>query len=94
MGGESLRRFLWRNIPMSELNIFVDESGDFGDYAKHSPFYIVTMVFHDQNVDISRQLEILNDNLRNMGYENVAIHTEPLIRREKIYEYVTLPFQK
>ena len=73
---------------MSELSIFVDESGDFGDYAKHSQFYVVTMVFHDQSVDISRQLEILNDNLRNMGYENVAIHTEPLIRREEIYKNV------
>ena len=64
---------------MSELSIFVDESGDFGDYAKHSPFYVVTMVFHDQGVDISKQIEILNENLKNKGYVNVAIHTEPLI---------------
>ena len=33
---------------MRELSIFVDESGDFGEYEKHSPYYIVSMVFHDQ----------------------------------------------
>ena len=73
---------------MHELSVFVDESGDFGEYAKHSPFYVVTMVFHDQNVDISNQIDILNENLRNRGYENTAVHTEPLIRREEIYKNV------
>lgn len=37
---------------MRELSIFVDESGDFGEYEKHSPFYIITMLLHDQNADI------------------------------------------
>ncbi len=73
---------------MRELSIFVDESGDFGEYAKHSPYYAVTMIFHDQNIDISKQLSILNENLKNMGYENTAIHTEPLIQREEIYKNV------
>lgn len=73
---------------MSELSIFVDESGDFGKYAKHSPFYVLTMVFHDQSIDISEQIKHLNDDLKNMGYENTAVHTEPLIRREEIYQNV------
>ena len=29
---------------MKELSIFVDESGDFGEYNRVSPFYIVTVV--------------------------------------------------
>lgn len=29
---------------MKELSIFIDESGDFGEYDYHSPWYIVTMV--------------------------------------------------
>lgn len=73
---------------MHELSSFVDESGDFGEYAKHSPYYVVTMVFHDQDIDLSRQLNNLNAALNNWGYENVAIHTEPLIRREEIYKNV------
>ncbi len=35
---------------MRELGIFVDESGDWGEYKHHSPYYIITFVFHDQNI--------------------------------------------
>ena len=38
---------------MKTLSIFVDESGDFEEYEQHAPYYIVTMVFHDQSKDIS-----------------------------------------
>lgn len=73
---------------MKELSIFVDESGDFGEYEKHAPYYIVTMVFHDQSVDISDNIKFLNNSLRQIGYGGKqAIHTEPLIRREKTYQY-------
>ena len=41
---------------MKELSIFIDESGDFGPYAKHSPYYLVTMVFHDQRRSIDQAL--------------------------------------
>lgn len=73
---------------MKELSIFVDESGDFGEYEKHAPYYIVTMVFYDQSVDISENLHKLDGSLKQMGYgDGQAIHTEPLIRREKPYQY-------
>ena len=73
---------------MKELSVFVDESGDFGEYEKHAPYYIVTMVFHDQTIDISNNIKILNNSLKQIGYGNEqAIHTEPLIRREKPYQY-------
>ena len=73
---------------MKELSIFVDESGDFGEFEKHAPYYIVTMVFHDQAVDISDNLNKLKNSLEQMGYgDEQAIHTEPLIRREKPYQY-------
>ena len=50
---------------MKELSIFVDESGDFGEYERHAPYYIVTMVFHDQAIDISNNINILNNSLKN-----------------------------
>lgn len=39
-----------------ELSIFIDESGDFGEYDHHSPFYIITMVFNAllTNIDFRR----------------------------------------
>ena len=37
---------------MRELSIFVDESGDFGPYKLHSPFYIVTLMFFASERDL------------------------------------------
>ncbi|MBP3489493.1 MAG: DUF3800 domain-containing protein [Roseburia sp.] len=70
---------------MKELSIFVDESGDFGEYSAHAPYYIVAMVLHDQANDITTEIAKLNRELKNLGYENHVVHTEPLIRREEDY---------
>lgn len=72
---------------MSELSIFIDESGDFGPYDYHSPYYIITMVFHDQSVDISTPLIKLNKDLTSRGFPNHCVHTGPIIRRENEYEF-------
>ncbi len=67
------------------LSIFIDESGDFGEYAAHSPYYLVTMVLHDQRVNIGHQISRFYEHVKNIGYEDHAIHAGPLIRRESIY---------
>lgn len=72
---------------MNELSIFVDESGDFGSYQKHAPYYIITMVFHEQDSDISKNIEKLDAAMKQFDCDNMAIHTEPLIRREEPYQY-------
>lgn len=72
---------------MRELSIFVDESGDFGCYERHAPYYVVTMVLHDQRIDISEAIRRLDESLAYLGYAGgQAIHTEPLIRRENPYQ--------
>ena len=71
---------------MKELSIFVDESGDFGEYAKHSPYYIITMVLHDQKDSLINDISKLKFELSSLGYENdFVVHTGPLIRKEEIY---------
>ena len=67
------------------LNIFIDESGDFGDFQPHSPFYLVTMLFHNQANDIERDNAILDANIKNIGFDFHALHTGPIIRREGFY---------
>lgn len=67
------------------LSIFVDESGDFGKLDIKSPYYYVTLVFHEQNRDISENVSILERKLANWGLPNHYIHVGPLIRREKPY---------
>ena len=49
---------------MKELSVFVDESGDFGGYEIHSPYYIVTMVFHDQDIDITEIENLFSKGIR------------------------------
>jgi hypothetical protein len=68
---------------VKELSIFVDESGDFGLYEHHSPFYIVTLVFHDQSADITESVFRLNERITHLGLSNYYVHTGPLIRRER-----------
>jgi len=73
---------------MNTLSIFVDESGDFGAFEKHAPYYLITMVFHNQSADLSPNIHALNLSLSLLGYgENQAVHTEPLIRREPPYQH-------
>ena len=67
------------------LSIFLDESGDIGEYQPHSPYYVITMVFHDQSYDLTDHLKRLDQELSYLGYDNMAIHTEPLVRREEAY---------
>lgn len=68
-----------------ELSIFIDESGDFGRYDKQSPFYIVTLVFHNQSVDISESITRLQLWLKDAGINDEYIHTHPIIRKEEPY---------
>ena len=71
---------------MKELSVFIDESGDFGDYSFHSPYYIITMVFHNQDADIQDEVSRLDTELSYLGLNNLCIHTGPIIRKEEIYK--------
>ena len=68
------------------LSVFIDESGDLGEYNTITEFYIVSFVFHDQSNNINGQIERLDNSLKMYSMETFAIHTEPLIRREEIYK--------
>ena len=67
------------------LSVFIDESGDFGQFDVKHPMYYVAMVMHDQSNDISANINALETLISNWGYPNHAIHTGPLIRKESVY---------
>lgn len=75
---------------MKELSIFVDESGDFGDYAEHSSYYIISMILHDQSIDITKDVDWLESKLADLGYPNHCMHSGPIIRNEQEYRKETL----
>ena len=70
---------------MKETSIFVDESGDFGPFATHSPYYIVAFVVHNQSYDILPELTKLDKELSLLGYPNHCVHVGPIIRKEPPY---------
>ena len=80
---------------MKELSIFVDESGDFGEYDYHAPYYIISLVIHDQKNDILNDLKFLDRELANIGWKNHCVHAGPIIRSEEEYRgYNLLDRQK
>ena len=68
---------------MKELSIFIDESGDFGAYESHSPYYIITMVFHDQSQDVRPAVERLDRELSYLGMESLAYIRDRSFGRKK-----------
>lgn len=74
---------LWR--VMKELSIFVDESGDLGEYDFRAPYYIISLVLHDQDYNMNSELTILEESLANIGWKNHCIHAGPIIRSEEEY---------
>lgn len=75
---------------MKELSIFIDESGDFGEYDYRCPYYIIAMVMHDQSYDISADLEKLERELDYIGYSNHCVHAGPIIRQEQEYRFESM----
>lgn len=77
---------------MRELSIFVDESGDFGDYESHCPFYIFTLIFHDQKSSITNQIKWLEEKLDLFQLKKShCFHTGPIIRKEEDYRNYEIP---
>lgn len=76
------------------LSVFIDESGDFGPYESHSPYYFVSMILHDQTTDISENIKVFDSHLLNLGYQHHTVHSGPLIRRESVYSNDLLEARK
>ena len=77
------------NNAITTLSIFVDESGNFSIPDRDSRFYIIGMVFHDQSVDISEAVALLERSDSEVGLEGHCFHAGPFIRREKNYSMLS-----
>lgn len=75
---------------MKELSIFIDESGDFGQTVNQSPYYIVTLLFHDQSDDITENITRLKQWLLDASINDEYIHTHPIIRKEDPYHNLSI----
>ena len=66
------------------LSVFIDESGDFGQYNPASPNYYVTMVLHNQETDISKNIEALERQVSNWGYQAHTINQGDCAEKTKL----------
>lgn len=62
---------------MKELSVFVDESGEFGSSSK---YYLVTLLFHDQNIDVTPNISRHIQALHQSSLEDVQFHMTPILR--------------
>ena len=57
----------------------------------NSPFYIFTLVFHDQSHSIDEQIKHLERGLSDIGFESRhCFHAGPIIRREEDYQNLSV----
>lgn len=78
---------------MKRLNIFVDETGEFGFGNGASELYGVSFTFHEHDDDIMPELYKLNDCLNRIGYTDM-IHMADLIMRREDYKYFDIEKRK
>ena len=78
---------------MKRLNIFVDETGEFGFGKDASKLYGVSFTFHEQRHSIKEELETLNERLNRIGYSNM-IHMADLIMKRGEYQYFDIKVRK
>lgn len=78
---------------MKRLNIFVDETGEFGYGARASLLYGISFTFHEQDEDISKEIDNLNNRLKRIGYTGM-IHMADLIMRRGDYTNFNIKVRK
>ena len=71
------------------LNIFIDESGDFGFTEGSSELYAVSFTIHESDDSIINDLEYLNNRLKKADYDGM-IHLADLIARRGDYAHFDL----
>ena len=76
---------------MRELSVFIDESGSDGLRDK---YYLVTLVLHEQDDDISEGIKLYEQSLVEKGLPDVPFHASPLLNGHGDYEGMELADRK
>lgn len=76
---------------MNELSIFVDESGE---QKGPSKYYLLTLVFHNQDSDISEAVNCYERSLSDKRLPDIAFHASPLMNGHDEYNGLSLEMRK
>ena len=80
-------------IKIKRLNIFIDESGDFGFVKGSSDLYAVSFTLHESSDSIQSELKYLNERLKDLDYEGM-IHLAYLVAKRGDYSHFDLEKRK
>ena len=80
-------------ISLKRLNIFLDETGEFGFGKGASKLYGVSFTFHEHTDDIMKELNTLNERLNRIGYTKM-IHMADLIMHRGDYKNFNIETRK
>ena len=90
--GDVLPLFLYLgDFTVREIGIFADESGGQGG---HSRYYVLTLVFHEQDKDISAELEKHRRGLADRHLKELPFHAGPLMNGHDEYEGMDFAVRK
>lgn len=70
---------------MRELSVFIDESGDLGEFSE---YYLVSLVLHDQSVDISERVNRYVKSLNERSLPDIPMHAGPLLNGNDDYRHL------
>ena len=88
-----LATFVFAMIEEPTLSVFVDESGRFQHPDKESPYYIISLVMHDQRVQIDGLIAELDRHFAEMRLSNVCFHAGPIIRQQNAFAIMDWTFR-
>lgn len=71
------------------LSVFVDESGVLSKGDPTSRFYIISLVIHNQSLDISDLARKLDRELESIGIANLCFHAGPIIHAHDEFRCMT-----
>lgn len=80
-------------VIIKRLNIFIDESGDFGFVKGSSDLYAVSFTLHESSDSIQSELKYLNERLKKLNYEGM-IHLAYLVAKRGDYSHFDLEKRK
>lgn len=76
---------------MQELSIFIDESGDVGSV---SDFYLVSLVFHEQQFGIGNDIRLYEASIEKSRLDWTPFHFNPLINGNDEYKWKQIEVRK
>ncbi len=76
---------------MLEMSIFADESGEAGAESK---YYLLTLVFHEENASISNQIDRYRQSLSQRSLPDIPLHTSPLMNGNDSYRQMDIGERK